>query len=38
MKNNPRWVSVTDVMQKDLVDVIKPFMNDPNLADLYEAA
>ncbi|MCY3865283.1 MAG: DUF262 domain-containing protein [Chloroflexi bacterium] len=33
MKHNPRWISVTDVMQKDLGDVIKPFMNDPNLAD-----
>ncbi|MCY3906979.1 MAG: DUF262 domain-containing protein [Anaerolineaceae bacterium] len=33
MKHNPRWVSVTDVMQKDLGDVIKPFMNDPDLAD-----
>jgi len=33
MKHNPRWVSVTDVMQKDLGDLIKPFMTDPNLAD-----
>ena len=30
MKHNPRWVSVTDVMQKDLGDLIKPFINDPN--------
>ena len=33
MKHNPKWVSVTDVMQKDLGDVIKPFMNDSQLAD-----
>lgn len=33
MKHNPRWVSVTDVMQKDLGDLIKPFMSDPNLSD-----
>ncbi len=33
MQHNPRWVSVTDVMQKDLGDLIKPFMNDPQLAD-----
>lgn len=33
MKHNPRWVSVTDVMQKDLSELIKPFMIDPNLAD-----
>ena len=32
MKHNPKWVSVTDVMQKDLGDVIQPFMNDPHLA------
>ncbi len=33
MQHNPRWVSVTDVMQKDLADVIKPFISDPHLAD-----
>lgn len=33
MQQNPRWISVTDVMQKDLSDVIKPFMNDPDLSE-----
>ena len=33
MEHNPKWISVTDVMQKDLGDVIKPFMNDSHLAD-----
>lgn len=33
MQQNPRWISVTDVMQKDLSDVIKPFMNDPHLSE-----
>ncbi len=32
MQHNPHWVSVTDVMQKDLGAVIKPFMTDPSLA------
>ena len=33
MKHNPLWVSVTSMMQRELGDVIKPFMTDPNLAD-----
>ncbi|MCY4021309.1 MAG: DUF262 domain-containing protein [Chloroflexi bacterium] len=33
MQHNPRWISVTDVMQKDLAYVIEPFISDPNLAD-----
>ena len=33
MNNNPCWVSVTDMMQKDLGQVILPFMNEPHLAE-----
>lgn len=32
MQHNPRWVSVTDVMRKDLGQVIQPFMSDRNLS------
>ena len=33
MRHNPLWVSVTSMMQKDLGDVIKPFIGEPNLAE-----
>ncbi len=32
MKNNPHWISVTDIMRKDLGQVIQPFMKDANLS------
>ena len=32
MEHNPRWVSVTDMMQKDLGQVILPFLSDPQLS------
>ncbi len=32
MQQNPRWISVTDVMRDDLGAVIQPFMQDSNLS------
>lgn len=32
MASNSLWISVTDIMQKDLAQVILPFMADPKLA------